>query len=924
MYFDEKEVNIELQSRPLKIVYLVRGKQDFKNAISLYTHIWGGVANAIFAIPNTEQEATKLAISLYQLQPDYILLPYFEYKELPEVLSKVLDDFPCWKWTMVAQQIQMHTEGKLLEFDSKGYLSHIDPLLRKYYPSKVEKSNIRNVKLGGNFDFELILLLGLPTKDYRNYLEDHLALKYFRAPLDLSELIKTSILLHEKTAPLDLTLIETREESYNLLNLDPITESFIDKSSDGRVFEIYLDDNKSIDAAIRYWNSKKFSNKKRLYLPKELFLSNIDKTIQLILEIMPSTEILFLVVSLSRQEANDVYFEIKQVLSGLKVNISIQIYFEDFKYDCIKPGLVWWEPEKIKSLINPDRSVSFKVPTPYGHENTEISFGFNAKVTFSPSGTKFSMPIGEKMPILLTNELERVENWEKKQGNLSQVWLNRKFSVWSINDQLTGTTVTGKECRVFLHSSSTIIKYYIKFAGYAIKSNPQTKYAEGFIRRFGSFAETVNLVRKGGMSILYALASHRAEQCGLQYAAISGYIAHNNKVSKEEAETLIKEQLPKLLLSGAIHRGFALKCPNCDLEEWYSIESLKELILCIGCAELFQLDLNRKLDYSYRINELAKRLLITGGQAVLMTAAALYELDNSGFIEFGGELVKAGKTDSFVEVDLLWLTGPHFVIAECKDYKDIEEYKETRNKGNKVNNLKTKENAEKIDQVEINSKVEISKNNNKEKKLKTIQDSFQRTIEAAKIIGAKIILLGIKTNGQTEPFHTLVKKFVDENKDTDLGIHLVLNGVIFPFGDYKPLEKYAQNINWLIPTKHKQKSFQITDWSLQNLKLKNISNDVLEKLETLKNKEFEEENFLNAIKTTIKEDQVLQFNSLILAYSRKCRAIGDPVYNVEGWTIYGIYQKEIFQQWEDFLIDKDNKNLITISEGELNSSGEVF
>jgi len=54
----DKEVTLKLNSRPLKLVYLVRSSDDLFNAISLYTHLWGGVAN--YMLPFLGQPHTFL------------------------------------------------------------------------------------------------------------------------------------------------------------------------------------------------------------------------------------------------------------------------------------------------------------------------------------------------------------------------------------------------------------------------------------------------------------------------------------------------------------------------------------------------------------------------------------------------------------------------------------------------------------------------------------------------------------------------------------------------------------------------------------------------------------------------------------------------------------------------------------------------
>lgn len=55
----EREVTLKLNSRPLRLVYLVRNREDLINAVKLYTHVWGGAANAILPLPEDELEIKR-------------------------------------------------------------------------------------------------------------------------------------------------------------------------------------------------------------------------------------------------------------------------------------------------------------------------------------------------------------------------------------------------------------------------------------------------------------------------------------------------------------------------------------------------------------------------------------------------------------------------------------------------------------------------------------------------------------------------------------------------------------------------------------------------------------------------------------------------------------------------------------------------
>lgn len=72
-------------------------------------------------------------------------------------------------------------------------------------------------------------------------------------------------------------------------------------------------------------------------------------------------------------------------------------------------------------------------------------------------------------------------------------------------------------------------------------------------------------------------------------------------------------------------------------------------------------------------------------------------------------------------------------------------------------------------------------------------------------------------------------------------------------------------------------NFKITEQSLEKLKSEGVPNNVLERLQSLKNQEFvDEKDLLNKLKETIGDEQSDKFKSLILEYSKK-REEGRPI-----------------------------------------------
>ncbi|MBC8461724.1 MAG: TonB-dependent receptor [Deltaproteobacteria bacterium] len=72
-------------------------------------------------------------------------------------------------------------------------------------------------------------------------------------------------------------------------------------------------------------------------------------------------------------------------------------------------------------------------------------------------------------------------------------------------------------------------------------------------------------------------------------------------------------------------------------------------------------------------------------------------------------------------------------------------------------------------------------------------------------------------------------------------------------------------------------SFKITEQSLENLKSESVPDDVLKKLQSLKNQEvIGEEKFLGILKETIGGEQTVRFKSLILKHAQKVQETAQP------------------------------------------------
>lgn len=744
MHFSKQEVTLKLNSRPLRLVYLIRNREDLINSVTLYTHIWGGAASAIFPMPEDAAEADALKLALKQISPDYILFPR---DGIPSYVSQVLEQLPILQRPISGEEVQQHINGPYLLRLHCGELAHISLILGRIRPNGLNRSNIHLVEPGGPFNLEIALQSGAPTQSYRDYLTQQLAGKVFSLPQNVEQLIKVSLLLLGANNPTSLTMIETKK------NWSPSNPRAI-STTDKKTLCLFLDNGQDIGVATTFWNYRWLSRENKLFLPKEEFLRDVEHHASLIVEFMPSIRALFVTTPIDREGALALCNKLKNAFATTSREILVKVFYRSFRFDSLQGTVSYGGTFNFTRQILPDGSIRFDLPIPSGHENTDFTFGYDAEVKFV-SGRRLSIPATPAASVLLTNEPGQIERADDNQNGLGKLWLNQNSHIRATVKGIAGTAVAGSECRLYIPADDVVIIRQLKDAGLEVKTNKHTRYAQGFIKRFGGFEKTRLFVNQGGLKIISVLRHPQAKEGGLNFQQIAEFISQSG-ISKEEVRILLEQQLPLLLSSGLVRRGFSLRCYRCELTDWYSIEDVGEFIECLGCAESFQLSL-KKPEFAYKPNELAARFVEEGGQAVLMTADILYQIEPSAFIKFGGDILHPGKQRSFAEVDLFWVTGDVSILAECKSYYEI-----------------------------------------KPEGIVKIKDSLENTLKVAGLINAQVVVLGVVTNStDVSDLFATVAKVSEQAKEQKIGVHLALNGKLHLWGSVDETEPWKVKVKEL-------------------------------------------------------------------------------------------------------------------------------
>lgn len=785
----QNEAILKLKPRPLRLVYLANTTTDLKNAVTLYTHLWGGFSNAIFPVPDDTDKVILLQKALQSINPDYIFLPE---QDIPENVTEILDQFPICCLKPSSKRIEDianlndHLLGLPLQTvnGSKiGEFPHILRVLNSIYRNPLSDTNVRLISNNSIFEPEIFLQFGKPSNQYQEYLSNHLNARLISIN-SIEVLLKASL----------LTAIGIFTNSLSMTEMEIIyTESSGGWSvrDHEKVCNLFLYEFNDINIAAIFWNYRRldigYINK--FCLPKKDFLQNLENCISILSKFFLSMQELRIYVNLSHEEAIDLANQINNIFNKFERDIFIRVFYQNSGFD-FEPGSVYSSKPIVttREISSLDKSIRFSPIIPSGHENSNYLFGYDAEIEFA-SGESFSAAFTQTSAVLLSNHIQQIKYSENSEYPLLKDWQQQKTQpVRPANKGVTGLVYSNAECRIYLPESEEIIARWLKNKGLFFELNDHTRYAKGFIKRFGGFDKTRDLIMSGGAKIFRAFGtsesseinkldgnklkySHKYEQSGLKFSEIKGYLERElNLIRKDakntkDAKNIVEQNLPALLEAGLLYRGYALKCPHCGLKDWYKLEKVNEFVECNGCAENFQLGCKEnfqfdnldKLEFAYKPNELAARFLKTGGEAVLSTAVFLSWLASYRDIQPGGDISRLGEKQSFAEIDLFILVKDVLILAECKSWRLIDE-----------------------------------------SKANDIIKHLEKVIETAVLVSAKVVILGVVTTSVTCDLHSLVSDVAQNATEKGIGVHLLLNDTFYLWGQ----QENAVTEQWKLNVRH--------------------------------------------------------------------------------------------------------------------------
>jgi hypothetical protein len=101
------------------------------DAVALYTHMWGGAANAILPIPVDNSEIEDFEEMLQLINPDFI---FVQRDQLPNIIIPILKKLPILIIPISKDEVQNHVNDNNPLYLSSGKISQIRTILFKNSP----------------------------------------------------------------------------------------------------------------------------------------------------------------------------------------------------------------------------------------------------------------------------------------------------------------------------------------------------------------------------------------------------------------------------------------------------------------------------------------------------------------------------------------------------------------------------------------------------------------------------------------------------------------------------------------------------------------------------------------------------------------------------------------------------------------------
>lgn len=191
-------------------------------------------------------------------------------------------------------------------------------------------------------------------------------------------------------------------------------------------------------------------------------------------------------------------------------------------------------------------------------------------------------------------------------------------------------------------------------AGYHVDLTAKSRYMKGLVPLLGG-QFTLDLLKHPDILRLFSNAQIRK---GTSYS-----LKQLAQIANPQQDTArFMGQMKTLAASGTFIRGYRLQCPICDLDTWYALDDVAEMVLCEGCRNTFQLPLD--IDFAFRPNRLLIEALKSGALTVLLT---LNHWLHDYPVTVWQSNIDVSQENITTDIDLLVQREDGLYMAECKD-----------------------------------------------------------------------------------------------------------------------------------------------------------------------------------------------------------------------------------------------------------------
>lgn len=494
------------------------------------------------------------------------------------------------------------------------------------------------------------------------------------------------------------------DEFENLIGIlhgeHPITKSFLSRSNVlatrltakrttryGELEMVVAKDKTSVADLIYFWNRFRYEMRNILYVtPEQLDLLVVDEYFGNLLYDLSEDDIIE-VVSMSLNQA-----EVEKIIEEKFESISCNRAFRykdisSFPFEILNYRHYeneYSESYKTQTLISSrglfylpklsftDKNASFDHKWVVDVELLEVAdFDFRNKIKYPLTTDTYNIIHGVEGRINKSNNISIVIDKEHNSSDFLDITIpsfQRTLNQLICSPRVHGKNLITKHQYVLPHDSSNKLSAFIKAFNYNF-NRIEDFFTDSFWVEL--FEYLITNEKDAGDSISFDEIKNNAIVV-LQENDIELEANEEPSINEKNLEQGLKNILAELCDYGVFLKGFTLKCDNCSSKFWYSINEIKEKVVCKGCFDKF--DLPIEPIFTYKLNDLIKNNIFqtkterNGNLTVIRTLCSINRESRESF-DYSSQINIF--TDYYFnkpsnEIDVIYTSDGKLIIGEAK------------------------------------------------------------------------------------------------------------------------------------------------------------------------------------------------------------------------------------------------------------------